>query len=147
MEGEFYMKRSFLAGIVLVAAMGLISPAMSEDNIFGDLNVKAPDSTEMTTTVKVEQPVVIRGTSQMNQTESLTTQSLQSSIASIEAAQGDLRSKLETAQANYNSADQEYIRIKQERAALRKIVRQTNSRIKSLEKTKQKVQKNIQADL
>lgn len=141
------MKKSLLAGIVLVAAIGLINPAMSEDNIFGDLNAKAPDSSELTTTVKVEQPVTIRGTSQMNATESLTTQSLQSSISSIEAAQNDLRSKLETAQSNFNAADQEFKRVKQERAALRKIVRQTNSRIKTLERTKTKVQKTIQTDL
>ena len=142
------MKKSLLtAGVVAIAAIGLMSPAMSEDNIFGDLNVKAPSSTDLTTTVKVDQPVVIRGTQQMNQTESLTTQSLQSSITNIEAAQNDLRSKLETAQSNFNTADQEYKRVKQERAALRKIVRQTNSRIKSLERTKKRVQKAIQTDL
>ena len=142
------MKKSLLtASIIAVAAFGLMSPAMSEDNIFGDLNSTAPATTDLTTTVKVEQPVVIRGTQQMNQTESLTTQSLQSSITSIEAAQNDLRSKMETAQANFNTADQEYQRVKQERAALRKIVRQTNSRIKSLERTKKRVQKTIQSDL
>ena len=142
------MKKSlFTAGIVAIAAIGLVNPAMSEDNIFGDLNVQAPASTDLTTTVKVDQPVVIRGTQQMNQTESLTTQSLQSSITSMEAAQSDLRSKLETAQSNYNNADQEYKRVKQERAALRKIVRQTNSRIKTLERTKQKVQKTMQTSM
>ena len=142
------MKKSLLTGsIIAVAAFGLMNPAMSEDNIFGDLNSTAPATTDLTTTVKVEQPVVIRGTQQMNQTESLTTQSLQSSITNIEAAQNDLRSKMETAQANFNTADQEYQRVKQERAALRKIVRQTNSRIKSLERTKKRVQKTIQSDL
>ena len=142
------MKRSlFTICLVAVATAGLMSPAMSEDNIFGDLNAKAPATTDLTTTVKVDQPVVIRGTSQMNKDENLTTQSLQSSIASIEAAQNDLRAKLETAQTNYNSADQEYLRVKQERAALRKIVRQTNSRIKSLERTKKNVQKAIQSEL
>lgn len=144
------MKKSLLtAGIVAIGALGLIAPAMCEDNIFGNLDTPAPKTTDLSnaTTVKVEQPIVIRGTTQMNQDESLTTQSLQSSITSIEAAQGDLRAKLETAQANYNAADQEFKRIKQERSALRKIVRQTNSRIKSLERTKTRVQKTIQSNL
>ena len=144
------MKKNLLtAGVIAIGALGLIAPAMCEDNIFGNLDAQAPATTDLSTatTVKVEQPVVIRGISQMNQTENLTTQSLQSSISSIEAAQNDLRSKLETAQANYNSADQEFQRVKQERAALRKIVRQTNSRIKSLERTKNRVQKAIQSNL
>lgn len=144
------MKKSLLtAGIIAVGALGLVAPAMCEDNIFGNIDAKAPATTDLSnaTTVKVEQPVVIRGASQMNQDENLTTQSLQSSISSIETAQGELRAKLETAQTNYKAADEEFQRIKQERAALRKIVRQTNSRIKSLERTKNKVQKNIQANL
>ncbi len=144
------MKKSLLlAGVIAIGAMGLVSPAFCEDNIFGNIDAKAPSTTDLSnsTTVKVEQPVVIRGISQMNQTESLTTQSLQSSISSIEAAQNDLRAKLETAQANYNAADQEFKRVKQERSALRKIVRQTNSRIKSLERTKTRVQKAIQSNL
>ncbi|MCR4880860.1 MAG: hypothetical protein K6A44_02795 [bacterium] len=142
------MKKNLLtAGVIAIAAVGLMSPAMSEDNIFGDLNTQAPATTDLTTTVKVDQPVVIRGTQQMNQTETLTTQSLQSSITSLEAAQNDLRTKLETAQSNFNVADQEFKRVKQERAALRKIVRQTNSRIKSLERAKKRVQKTIQTEL
>ena len=139
------MKKSlFIAAVIAVSATGL---AMADDNIFGDLNASAPTSTDLKTTVKVEQPVTIRGTSQMNKDETLTTQSLQSSISNIEAAQNDLRAKLETAQTNYNSVDQEFVRIKQERSALRKIVRQTNSRIKSLERTKKRVQKTIQSEL
>ena len=142
------MKKSLLmAGVTAAATIGLMNPAMSEDNIFGELNTQPPTTSDLTTTVKVDQPVVIRGTQQMNQTETLTTQRLQSSITSIEAAQGDLRTKLETAQSNYNVTDQEYKRVKQERAALRKIVRQTNSRIKSLERTKKRVQKTIQTDM
>lgn len=142
------MKKSlFTLSVVAIAACGLINPAMSEDNIFGDLNTKAPSTTDLTTTVKVEQPVVIRGTSQMNQTENLTNQSLQNSINSIEAAQSDLRTKLETAQSNYNAADQEFKRVKQERAALKKIVRQTNSRIKKLERAKENLQKTMQTAL
>ncbi len=144
------MKRNLLtASIIAIGAFGLVAPAICEDNIFGNIDAQAPATTDLSnaTTVKVDQPVVIRGISQMNQNETLTTQSLQSSIASIEAAQNDLRAKLETAQANYNAADQEFKRVKQERAALRKIVRQTNSRIKSLERTKNRVQKTIQTNL
>ena len=82
------------------------------------------------------QTITVPGASQMQKQESLTTQSLQSTISSLEAAQADLRSKLETAKSNYTAVCQEYDRIKQERAALKKIVNKTNSRIKSLERTK-----------
>ncbi|MCQ2957392.1 MAG: hypothetical protein MJ180_00655 [Candidatus Gastranaerophilales bacterium] len=134
----------FLAGFV--CAVLAITPAFCEDNIFGDLTTTPPSTSELQTTVKVDEPVAIRGTSQMSKQETLTTQSLQNTVSSLEAAQADLRTKLETAQTNYNSVDQEYKRVKQERAALKKIVKKTNSRIKSLERTKTKVQKTMQTD-
>ena len=141
-------KNLFVAGLIAIAACGVIGTSvMAEDDIFGDLNAKAPESTDLTTTVKVEQPVVIRGTSEMSKTENLTNQSLQNTISSLDSAQNDLKVKLETAQTNYDAVNQEYLRAKQERAALRKIVRKTNSRIKSLERTKKSIMKNMQSDL
>ena len=135
-------------GFVFCAGCLLVTPAYCEDNIFGDLTTTPPAATDIQpTTVKVEQPIVVRGTTQMNKQESLTTQSLQNTIASLEAAQTDLRTKLETAKNNYSITDQEYKKIKQERAALKKIVRQTNSRIKTLERSKKNVQKAIQSTL
>lgn len=139
----------FTMGIIACAACAISTPAFCDDNIFGNLtSTQPPKTTEVKTeTVKVEQPLVIRGTTQMNKQESLTTQSLQTSISSLEAAQTDLRTKLETAKSNYNAVDQEYIRIKQERAALKKIVKTTEKRIKSIERTKQKIQESIQVAL
>ncbi len=146
------MKKSNLfltVGFMICAVCGLSTPALSEDNIFGELTTTPPPATTdvQTQTVKVEQPIVVRGSSQMSKQESLTTQSLQTSISSLEAAQAELRTKLETAKSNYTAVNQEYARVKQERAALKKIVNKTNSRIKSLEKTKKKIQKTIQTDL
>ena len=138
-------KRNLLiTGIVLSALF--MAPAFCEDNIFGDLTTTPPSSTaaDPQPTVKVEQPVSIRGTSQMSKQETLTTQSLQNTVSSLESAQADLKAKLETAQTNYNSVNQEYERIKQERAALNKIVKNTNARIKELERAKVKIQKSIQ---
>jgi len=142
------MKKTNLVITGLVFSALLSAPVFCDDNIFGDLTTTPPSTTQIEQpTVKVEQPVSIRGTSQMSKQETLTTQSLQNTVSSLEAAQADLRTKLETAQTNYNSVDQEYQRVKQERAALKKIVKKTNSRIKSLEKAKVKVQKNMKADL
>ena len=142
------MKKGILTLCAIACIAGLVAvPAIAEDNIFGDLSTAPSGTTVQTPTVKVEQPVVIRGTSQMNQSESLTTQSLQSTISSLEAAQTDLRTKLETATNNFNAVDQEYQRVKQERNALKKIVKKTNSRIKSLERTKKNIQKAIQSDI
>ena len=113
-------------GIVICTSCLLTTPAFCEDNIFGDLTTTPPATTDIQpATVKVEQPIVVRGASQMNKQESLTTQSLQNTVASLEAAQTDLRTKLETAKSNYTSVDQEFKKVKQERAALKKIVRQT----------------------
>ena len=142
------MKKTNLVITGLVLGVLFTTPALCEDNIFGDLTTTPPSTTQVNQqpTIKVEQPVSIRGNSQMSKQETLTTQSLQNTVSSIEAAQADLRAKLETAQANYNSVNQEYLRVKQERAALSKIVKQTNSRIKSLEKTKIKIQKNMQSE-
>ena len=142
------MKKTNLLITGLVFSTLLITPAFCEDNIFGDLTTTPPSTTTIEQpTIKVEQPVTIRGTSQMSKQESLTTQSLQNTVSSIEAAQADLRTKLETAQTNYKSVSQEFERVKQEKAALEKIIKKTESRIKSLENTKIKVQKNMQADL
>ncbi len=133
--------------VVCIAGVATV-PAFAEDNIFGDLSTVPPVTSDIQApTVKVEQPVVIRGTSQMNKSESLTTQSLQNTISSLEAAQADLRTKLETATNNYNTVNQEYLRVKQERNTLKKIVRKTNSRIKSLERTKKNIQKTIQSEI
>ena len=132
----------FLAGFVCAVLM--VTPAFCEDNIFGDLTTTPPSTSEVQPTIKVDEPVAIRGTSQMTQQENLTTQSLHSTISSIESAQADLKTKLDTAQSNYNAVDQEYQRVKKERAALKKIVNQTKSRISSLEKSKTKVRKAIQ---
>jgi len=141
-------KTIFTMGLIACAACAISTPAYSDDDIFGNLTTTAPATTEVKTeTIKVEQPLVIRGTTQMNKQESLTTQSLQTSISSLEAAQTDLRTKLETAKSNYSAVDQEYIRIKQERAALKKIVKSTEKRIKNIEKTKEKIQKSIQVAL
>lgn len=135
-------------GVIACAGCLFSAPAICEDNIFGNLTTTPPAASEIQqTTVKVEQPIVVRGSSQMNKQESLTTQSLQNTVASLEAAQTDLRTKLETAKSNYIAVDQEFKKVKQERAALKKIVRQTNSRIKSLERSKKNVQKAIQANL
>ena len=141
------MKKTILTMSIIACAFCTISnPAFSEDNIFGNLTTTVPSTSEVKTeTIKVEQPLVIRGTTQMNKQESLTTQSLQTSISSLEAAQADLRTKLETARSNYNTVDQEYVRIKQERAALKKIVKNTEKRIKTIERTKEKIQKSIQS--
>ena len=137
----------FTMGVVACAACLISVPALADDNIFGNLTSTTPPATTevKTETIKVEQPLVIRGTTQMNKQESLTTQSLQTSISSLEAAQADLRTKLETARSNYNTVDQEYVRIKQERAALKKIVKSTEKRIKTIERTKEKIQKSIQS--
>ena len=138
----------FSVGVIACAACMIGAPAFADDNIFGNLTTTAPSTTEVKTeTIKVEQPLVIRGTTQMNKQESLTTQSLQTSISSLEAAQADLRTKLETAKSNYNAVDQEYIRVKQERAALKKIVKSTEKRIKNIDRTKEKIQKSIQVEL
>jgi len=131
-------------GLIACSMCCLALPAMSDDNIFSGVSASAPKNSDLKTTVKVEEPVNIRGTSQMTQHETLTTQSLQSSISSLEAAQADLRTKLETAQANYNAVDKEYKRIKQERSALKKIVNKTKSRIKTLERNTKSIRKAIQ---
>ena len=135
--------QNYLAISLLVCATcGIISTANAEDNIFGGLNSAPPAEAP---TVKVEQPVQVRGTTQMTEQESLTTQSLQNTISSLESAQTDLKTKLETAQVNYNTANQEYERVKKERAALKKIVNRTKSRIKTLERSKNNVKKAIDA--
>lgn len=142
-------KTSLFMGMIACAACLVATPALCDDNIFGSLTTTPPPATTevQTKTVKVEEPVVIRGSSQMNKQESLTTQSLQTSISSLEAAQTDLRTKLETAKSNYATVNQEYVRVKQERAALKKIVRTTESRIKTIDRTKVKIQKTMQTSL
>ena len=108
------MKKTNLLITGLICSALLVTPAFCEDDIFGDLTTP-PGTTQIEQpTVKVEQPVSIRGTSQMNKQETLTTQSLQNTVSSLEAAQADLRTKLETAQANYKSVDQEYKRVKED---------------------------------
>jgi len=145
------MKKINLFGtlsVVLCASCLIMTPAFSEDNIFGDLSTTPPNVNEMQQpTVKVEQPVTVRGTTQMAKQETLTTQSLQNTVSSLEAAQTDLRTKLETAQNNFNTVNAEYQRVKQERAALRKIVKKTESRLKTLEKTKKNIQKAMNTEL
>ena len=140
------MKKTNLLITGLVCSVLFAAPAFCEDNIFGDLTTPPATTQIEQPTVKVEQPVSIRGTSQMTKQETLTTQSLQNTVSSLEAAQADLRTKLETAKTNYKSVDEEFKRVKQERAALEKIVKKTEARIKSLEKTKIKIQKNMQAE-
>ena len=135
-------------GFIACAACVLATPAMADDNIFGDLTTTPPpSSTEIQTKNVVTQTISVPGASQMQKQETLTTQSLQTSISSLEAAQTDLRSKLETAKSNYAAVSQEYNRVKQERAALKKIVKQTEKRIKTIEKTKKRVQQTIQIEL
>lgn len=142
------MKKTLLGlPVVLCAACLLSAPAFCDDNIFGELSSTPPNAAEIQPTVKVEQPITVRGTTQMAKQETLTTQSLQNTVSSLEAAQADLRTKLETAQNNYNAVDQEFLRVKQERAALKKIVKKTNARLKSLERTKKKVQQAMQTDI
>lgn len=152
------MKKTILTlGACSLLAVAANLPAIASDDIFGEIDVKnytevqppATSEPAITTLPAVTKTnakpgdVVVPGENQMKKSEVMTTQSLQTSISNLESAQADLRGKLTTAQQNYATVDANYIRIKKERAALNKIVKQTKGRISSLEKTKKHIRKTM----
>ena len=90
---------------ILCATCLLSAPAFCDDNIFGELSSTPPNAAEIQPTVKVEQPITVRGTTQMAKQETLTTQSLQNTVSSLEAAQADL-SEMAYTIAELNIVDQ-----------------------------------------
>ncbi|MDD3593920.1 MAG: hypothetical protein PHX18_04760 [Candidatus Gastranaerophilales bacterium] len=155
------MKKTILTlGACSLLAIAANLPVMANDDIFGEIDVKnytevkPPAAAEpaltstltpaVTKSADKNAEVIVPGANQMKKSEVMTTQNLQTSISNLESAQADLRSKLTTAQQNYATVDANYVRIKKEREALNKIVKQTTNRIKALEKTKKNIRKTME---
>ena len=131
-------------GVALLAAISFLNPVMAKDNIFGGVDIddtysKAPASlpTEMKAPTDVKS--IIIPTSE----DGAATQSMNSSLNSIDAATVELRKKLTTVQQEYNEVDKNYKMVKYERKQLKKEVNRTKSRIRSLEKSKKSINKAL----
>lgn len=69
--------------------------------------------------------------------------SIQNAISQLESAQVDIRNDLLNYKTKYNDVDAQYKLIKEERASLKKQVRNIEKRIKEIETAKERIRKNM----
>lgn len=81
--------------------------------------------------------------SQSNTTDAIGSQNMQSAISKLDNAQVEVRNELLNYKSQYAEVDAKYNTIKAERAKLIKQIRASEKKINQLDKTKEKIRKNM----
>ena len=125
--------------LVYVLGLSLIlsSAAYADGNAFTPLNFND------TSYGKTTNSYAAQAVNAMAEAEAIGNGNIQNAISQLENAQFDIRNELLNCKTKYADVDAQFKLIKSERAALKKQVRAVESRIKEIDKAKEKIRKNM----
>ena len=125
--------------LVYVLGLSLIlsSAAYADGNAFTPLNFND------TSYGKTTNSYAAQAVNAMAEAEAIGNGNIQNAISQLENAQIDIRNELLNCKTKYADVDAQFKLIKSERAALKKQVRAVESRIKEIDKAKEKIRKNM----
>lgn len=139
---------SLTAAIVTFSGLPGLTDGLVFDAVDYPVSVAAANSSYTTTSTPV--PTVAKTSNSVSVNSSIKTPddsgqgSLQNAIYQIESAQVELRDKLVEFKAKYSETDNNYRVIKEQRKAQMRDVKNTEKKIKELERTKDKIRKSFQ---
>lgn len=139
---------SLTAAIVTFSGLPGLTDGLVFDAVDYPVSVAAANSSYTTTSTPV--PTVAKTSNSVSVNSSIKTPddsgqgNLQNAIYQIESAQVELRDKLVEFKAKYSETDNNYRIIKEQRKAQMRDVKNTEKKIKELERTKDKIRKSFQ---
>ena len=136
-KGDFMQK---LNKTVLIAAMLLVTGhvSLADGNAFTPLDFTSSNQPQKSTVKSAPSSVDLSGGE-----VPVGNDNIQSAILELDNAQVGIRGDLLNYKAKYADVDAQYKLVKNERALLAKQVKATERRIKSIEKAKEKIRKNM----
>ncbi|MCR5266422.1 MAG: hypothetical protein K6E29_07505 [Cyanobacteria bacterium RUI128] len=121
------MKKTILTTIILLASSGAFA-----SEAFTPIKLTANDAKAQT---QVQAPATAE--------ETLGNSNIQNAILQIDNAQVEIRNQLLDLKTKYADVDAQYTAVKAERKTLKKQVSQSEKRLKSLDRAKEKMRKNM----
>lgn len=133
------MQKILAAGLISVMT---ISFALAEEYTFEPVEIAVPQNIDSSTVVSAQDNDIqaIKALSAVSEQNS---EKFQNALLELDSVQVDLRDKLLEYKTQYAELDAQYNKYKTERAAMKKVVNQTEKRIKSIDKRKQQIRKDM----
>lgn len=152
---ERYIMKKLLGTAMLLTVSAIIAsaPAFADGLVFDpdtynstvDVNSAHPYASKPTATRTVNNTAPVTATgNQSVQTQQ--NNSLQNALFELDSAQVDVRNQLLDAKAKYAEVDNQFKMIKEQRKAQKKVVKDYEKRIKTIESTKEKIRNTMQVE-
>jgi len=144
------MKKCLLTAIILSAgAISLTAPAFADGLVFDPENYSSKPAVQKTTPAKTTTnnttPAV--NTAKVKDITNAKTRentNLQNALFELDSAQTDVRNQLLEEKAKYTDIDTQYKLIKEQRKQQARAIKDSERRIKQIEKTKKQVRNSMQ---
>ena len=134
------MKKVLLTG--LIAAM-TASFAMADEFTFEPVEITTTPATTSTQTVVSEQESDVQAIKGLSVVSEQNSERFQNALLELDSVQVDLRDKLLEYKNQYAELDAQYNKYKDERAAMKKVVKETEKRINNIDKRKKQIRKDM----
>ena len=135
------IKSLFISLIIIGACTGITYA----DEAFTPLNFSDPTYTSATEShdIIAAEPVTSNKTVTPAVSNASGNSNMQSAITQLDSAQVEVRNELLKYKTQYSEVDANYNKVKEERADLAKKIKACEKKIKQLDKTKEKIRKNM----
>ena len=137
--GGNFMKKIIAAGLI---SLMTVTFAMAEEYTFEPVEISTTPTTSGSTVVSAQDSDVqaIKTLSAVSEKNS---ERFQNALLELDSVQVDMRDKLLDYKSQYAEIDAQYNKYKTERAAMKKVIKQTEKRINNIDKRKKQIRKDM----
>ncbi|MBQ7449885.1 hypothetical protein IJS77_00580 [bacterium] len=134
------MKKLLLTGLLSIMTTSFV---MADEYTFEPVEISTTPTTTSSSTVVSEQENDIQTIKGLSAISEQNSERFQNALLELDSVQVDLRDKLLDYKNQYAELDAQYNKYKTERAAMKKIVKQTEKRINNIDKRKKQIRKDM----
>ena len=134
------MKKVLLTGLIAVMTASF---AMADEFTFEPVEITTTPAATSTQTVVSEQESDVQAIKGLSVVSEQNSERFQNALLELDSVQVDLRDKLLEYKNQYAELDAQYNKYKEERAAMKKVVKETEKRINNIDKRKKQIRKDM----
>lgn len=139
-KGDNLMKKILTAGLLSIMA---VSFAMADEFTFEPVEIDTTPAVTSTKKVVSVQEQDVQKIKSLSELSDANNERFQNALLELDSVQVDMRDKLLEYKSQYAELDAQYNKYKSERAAMKKVVKQTEKRINNIDKRKQQIRKDM----
>ena len=133
------MRKILTVGLISIITASFV---MAEEFTFEPVEITAPQITDSSAVVS-DQDGDIQTIKALSAISEQNSEKFQNALLELDSVQVDMRDKLLDYKTQYAELDAQYNKYKTERAAMKKVVKETEKRIKNIDKRKQQIRKDM----